>query len=251
MRQLRDTVVVITGASRGIGAAAARLFAKERAKVVICGRDRKRLNEVGNSLGLPKSDYAMVAADVGKASGMKKIVSAACQKFGRIDIFVNNAGVGVRRAIDQTSERDFVQTFDTNVKAVFHSFRELIPRMRRQGGGQIISISSMASKQGAPHLAVYCASKAAVTVLSEAVAGEVRNDNIKVSVLMPGSTDTGFMTHLGRDHKPSSKDKPRLTVGDVAEAILFLAKQNQTAWTSLADIRPLLLKRSRSSRNPG
>ncbi|MEW5995130.1 MAG: SDR family oxidoreductase [Candidatus Zixiibacteriota bacterium] len=242
MTSLKDKVVVITGASRGIGAATARLFANEQVKLVICGRDRKRLKEVGESLGLQKSDYLTVIADVARASGMKKIVHSAYRKFGRIDIFVNNAGVGVRKEIEKTSEKEFIQTFDTNVKAIFHAFHELVPPMRRQGGGQIINISSMASKQGAPYLAVYCASKAAVSVLSEAVAGEVRNDNIKVSVLMPGSTDTGFMTHMGRDHKPSRKDKPRLTAADVAEAILFLAKQNKSAWTSLADIRPLMLR---------
>jgi NADP-dependent 3-hydroxy acid dehydrogenase YdfG len=241
VHSVKGKVVVITGASRGIGAAIARLFAREKAKLVLCGRDRKALTEVAASLGLPKTDYLTVLADVTKAAGMKSLVNAAYKKFRVIDIFVNNAGVGVRKDVVLTSEKEYDLTFNTNVKAIYYSFRELIPRMKKQGGGQIINISSMAGKQGVPNLAVYCASKAAVTILSEAVAGEVRNDNIKVSVLMPGSTGTGFMSHLATDLKPSPKDKPRLAPEEVAEAVLFIAGQNQNAWTSEVDIRPLLL----------
>ncbi|MFQ6007427.1 MAG: SDR family oxidoreductase [Candidatus Zixiibacteriota bacterium] len=243
MQAIQGKVVAITGASRGIGAATARLFAKEQAKLVLCGRDGKALAEVAGSLGLPKSDCHTVLADVTRASGMKNLVNAAYKKFGTVDIFINNAGVGVRKEIVLTSEKEYDLTFNTNVKAIYYSFLELIPRMKKQGGGQIINISSMAGKQGVPNLSVYCASKAAVNVLSEAVAGEVRNDNIKVSVLMPGSTGTGFMSHLAADLKPSPKDKPRLTPEEVAEAVLFIAKQNQNAWTSLVDIRPLLVKK--------
>ena len=241
MRSVKGKVVVITGASRGIGAATARLFAKEQAKLVLCGRDKKALSEVAGSLNLPKPHYSTVIADVTKASGMRKIVDSAYRKFGVIDIFINNAGVGVRKGIVLTTEKEYDLTFNTNVRAIYYSFRELIPRMKKQGGGQIINISSMVSKQGVPNLAVYCASKAAVSILSEAVAGEVRNDNIKVSVLMPGSTGTGFMSHLSKDMKPSRKDKPRLTAEEVAEAVLFIAKQDKNAWTSMVDIRPLLL----------
>lgn len=243
MRSVRGRVVVITGASRGIGAATARVFAKEQAKLILCGRDKKALTGVVSSLKLPKSDYVAVIADITKASGMKKIVNAAFKKFGVIDIFVNNAGVGVRKDIVLTTEKEYELTFDTNVKAIYYSLKELIPRLKKQGGGQIINISSMAGKQGAAGMAIYCASKAALTVLSEAVAGEVRNDNIKVSVLMPGSTATGFMSHLSKDLKPSAKDKPRLSVDDVAEAVLFIAKQNKNAWTSMTDIRPLLVRK--------
>jgi short-subunit dehydrogenase len=243
MMNVKGKVVVITGASRGIGAAVARLFAKEQARLVLCGRDRKALAEVGRSLSVPETDYLTVTADISRASGMKNLVNAAYKQFGVVDIFINNAGVGVRKDIVWTSEKEFNATFDTNVKAIFYSFVELIPRMKEQGGGQIINISSMAGKQGVPGMAVYCASKAAVNVLSEAVAGEVRNHNIKISVLMPGSTATGFMAHLSKDEKPSPPDKPRLTPEEVAEAVLFLAQQNQNAWTSVADLRPLIIKK--------
>jgi len=109
--------------------------------------------------------------------------------------------------------------------------------MKKQGGGHIINISSLAGKQGVPNIAVYSASKAALNTLSEAVASEVRQDNIKISVLAPGSTDTGFMSG-----KPNSS-KMTLKVDDVAGAVLNLAKQDENTWQSLTEIRPLIIKK--------
>ncbi len=242
MQSVESKVVVITGASRGIGAAIALHVAREKVRVCLCGRNRKALTEVAQSLGLPKQEYLIVTADISKPAGMKKIVEAAYRKFGRVDVFINNAGVGVRKDTPLTTDKEYDATFDTNVKAIFYSFRELIPRMKKQGGGHIINISSMAGKQGVPGMAVYCASKAAVNIMSEAVAGEVRNDNIKISVLAPGSTNTGFMSHLSKDMKPSPKDKKRLTVDDVAEAVVHLMKQDENTWTSYSEMRPLKIK---------
>ena len=174
---------------------------------------------------------------------MKKIVETAYKKFGVVDIFINNAGVGVRKTVLDTTEQDFDTVMDTNLKAVFFSFKEIIPRFRKQGFGQIINISSMAGKQGVGGIAVYCASKAALNVFSEAASAEVRNDNIKISVLAPGSTDTGFMAVGSKKKGVHPREKIRMTVEDVAEAVLFMARQNENAWMSLAEIRPLITKK--------
>jgi short-subunit dehydrogenase len=116
--------------------------------------------------------------------------------------------------------------------------------MLKQGAGQIINISSGVARIGAPGMAVYAASKAALNILSESVAGEVRNDNIKISVLAPASTDTNFGSNMaGTPSTTTSRAAQKLTVDEVAEAVLFLAKQNSNAWTSLADIRPLKVKK--------
>ena len=240
MQSLMGKTVVVTGGSRGIGAGIARAFAAEQCKLVICGRDEKRLDEVASSLGLPESDVVTVAADITKMSGMKKIVNAAFRQFKAVDIFVNNAGIGVSGPLVETTPEEFDEVFDTNLRSVFYCFRELIPRLKEQGHGQIINISSMAGKQGVPGLAAYSASKAAMNILSEAVAGEVRADNIKISVLAPGSTDTGFMSRGADKSRAMTSSKRRLLVEDVAEAVLFLAKQNENAWMSLAEIRPLI-----------
>lgn len=244
MRSVKDKVVVITGASKGIGEGIARAFAAEHARLVLCGRDRQRLDKVAKSLDLPKDRIITVAADIMKASGMKKIVNAAYRKFGVVDIFVNNAGVGAQKSIIDTTEREYDLMMTTNLKAVFHSFKELLPRMRKQQSGHIINISSMAGRAGVPNLAVYCASKSALNVLCEAVAGEVRNDNIKISVLAPGSTDTDFASGITkrRAKKPGSGIK--LTIEEVAEAVLFLAQQNENAFTSMVELRPLITKRN-------
>lgn len=243
MRSLKGKRVVITGASRGIGEGIARLFAGDGCRLVICGRDEVRLSEVASSLDLSAEDVVTVTCDITEPSGMKAIIDTAWEKLGGVDIFVNNAGVGAAGQITEIEPDEFDRVFDTNLKAVYYCFHELIPRMKKQGQGQIINISSMAGKQGVPGLAVYSASKAALNALSEGVAGEVRNDNIKISVLAPGSTDTGFMSDRSGKQGASHRAKIRLLVADVAEAVLFLARQNENAWMSLAEIRPLITKR--------
>ena len=242
MQTLKDKVIVITGASRGIGAGIAELCAEEGARVVLAARTKKDLDKTAKSLDVSKDNIVTVAADVSKSSGMKKIVDAAYKKFNRIDVFVNNAGIGWSGPITEMDEKDFDKTFAVNLKSIFLSFKEMIPRMREQGGGQIINISSMAAKQGVPNLAAYSASKAALNLFCDSVAGEVRNDKIKISVLAPASTDTSFGSGGSRKKRPSSSVKKKLTVQEVAQAVVFMARQNENAWLSMADIRPLVKK---------
>ena len=242
MQSLQNKVVVITGASHGVGAAATRQFAAEGARIVLNARGEEGLKQVTDSLGTPDEQALAVAADVGTRAGMRTIIQQAAKKFGRIDVFVNNAGLGVRKAIGQTTEDEWDLMFNTNLKAVYYCFQELLPLMQKQGSGHIINISSMASKQGRPTLGPYGASKAALNVLCESVAGEVRNDNIKISVLMPGSIDTGFLERTAEDENPSPRDKPRMTPDHVAEKIVFLARQDHGVWTSLSEMRPLVTK---------
>jgi NADP-dependent 3-hydroxy acid dehydrogenase YdfG len=240
---LENLIVVVTGASQGIGAAIARHFAAEGARVVITARNKQRLERVASTLRLTPKNYLVIAADITSRSGMTKIVDGAVRKFGRIDIFVNNAGVGIHKPLIETTEKEFDIIFDTNLKAIYYSFLVLLPLMKEQGGGQIINISSGAGRIGVPGLAAYSSSKAALNAFSEAVAGEVRNDNIKISVLSPASTDTKLMSNMSKKSHSPSKATQKLTVDEVAEAVLFLARQNTNAWTSMADIRPLLINR--------
>jgi len=244
MRSISGKVVVITGASKGIGEAIARAFAAEQTRLVLCGRDRTRLEKVARSLKLPKGNAAAVVADVMKPAGMRKIVRTALRQHGAIDIFINNAGVGTQKSILDTTEREYDLMIDTNLKAVFCSFKEVLPVMKKQGHGHIINISSMAGRSGVAGLAVYSASKAALNALSEGVAGEVRNSNIKVSVLAPGSTDTNFSSGITRKPARRTGTGIRLTADEVAEAVVFLARQNENAFTSMVELRPLITKRS-------
>jgi NAD(P)-dependent dehydrogenase (short-subunit alcohol dehydrogenase family) len=120
--------------------------------------------------------------------------------------------------------------------------QQLIPRLKEQGYGQIINISSMAGRQGVPGLGLYSASKGAVDLLSQTAAAEVRNDGIKICCVSPGSTDTGFMP--SRSSKPGlhQRAQHRLHPDQVAELVLFVAKQDERAWSFMTDIRPLIIK---------
>lgn len=235
-------MVVITGASRGIGAGVARLMALEKARLVITGRDQQRLAEVGESLALQAERAVCVTADITTRAGMHSVVQTAIDRFGTIDVFVNNAGVGVHKPIGETTEAEYDAIFATNVRAVYYCFQEVLPLMQSRGGGHIINISSLAARTGVPGMAAYAASKAALNVLSESVAGEVRNDGIKISVLSPASTDTNFGSNLTPGLTTASRAAHKLTVDEVAEAVVHLAKQDPYAWTSMADIRPLSIK---------
>ena len=243
MISLENKIVVVTGGGRGIGAAIGRHFAAEGARVVLASRNLTRLRQTALSLNLDKKNHLIVQADITKRSQMRKIITSTVEKFGRIDIFVNNAGVGIHKPIMETTEIEFDMIFNTNLKAVYYSFLELIPLFQNQGGGHIINISSGAGRMGVPGLAAYSSSKAALNVFSEAVAGEVRNENIKISVLSPASTDTNFMSNMSQKSTSPSKAALKLTVDEVAEAVIFLARQNKNAWTSMADIRPLLINK--------
>lgn len=243
MQDITNQVVVITGASRGIGAAMARAFADQHCRLLLTARKKADLEKTARALKLPKDKIATITADISTAAGMKKVVAAAWKKYGRIDLFINNAGVGIEKPIVMMTEKEYDLIFDTNLKAVYLSFRELLPRLKKQGGGHILSISSMAAKQGHAGIAAYSASKAALNSLCDGVGAEVRNDNIKVSVLAPGSTDTAF--RYGMIGKPKTKmasnsAKRKLAAAEVAEAAVFLACQNANSWVSMTEMRPLI-----------
>ena len=243
MQDITNHVVVITGASRGIGAALARAFADQGCRLLLTARNKPDLDKTAKALKLPKDHIAAVFADISTAAGMKKIVAAALKKYGRIDLFINNAGVGIEKKITDLTEKEYDQVFDTNVKAVYLSFRELIPHLKKQGGGHILNISSMAGKQGHAGIAAYAASKAALNSLCEGVGAEVRGNNIKITVLAPGSTDTAFrfgMTAKSKSKMPTSSAKRKLATAEVAEAAVFLARQNANAWVSMTEMRPLI-----------
>ncbi len=242
MALLTDKVAVVTGASRGVGAATARLLAAEGARVVLCARRRGELEQAAHTLDPDGSRCLIAPADVGTLDGMKGLVDAALGRFGRIDLFINNAGAGVRKPIEETTEGEWDLMFAVNVKAVFRSLRELIPVMRRQGGGHIINVSSMASTAGQPTLGPYAASKAALNLLTESAGEELRNDNIKVSLVMPGSIATNFLARVAADRNPSPAAKPRLTPEQVAAMIVAIAAQDAGVWTSRVHKRPLRTK---------
>ncbi len=256
MLSLQNKVVAVTGSSKGIGLAIARLFASEGARVALLARNTRELKTALRSIPAGsegESRCQMVKCDVRQKAEIKSAISQIKKRFGRIDIWVNNAGVGAHKPLTETTEREYDAMLDTNLRAVYYSLKMLIPIFRKQKPnadsckGHVINISSGAARIGAANLAVYAASKAALNALSESVANEVRQENIKISVLSPASTNTNLMRNLSAK-KPNRALSPsiaatKLTVDEVAEMVVFLAKQNSNAWTSMADIRPLQTKK--------
>ena len=232
MQSLDGKVVVVTGASRGIGAALARRFAQENAKLVLCSRKKTDLDKVARSLKMNPRDTLTVAADLSKSIGVKKLVNSAYKKFGRVDLFINNAGVWHIKPLLQETEADFDWMINTNLRSVFCSMRELIPRMKKQGGGQIINISSGAGRIPFKNLSIYCASKAALNMMSAIASIEHRNDHVKICVLSPGPTETD-------PRKFNPQPKAKVTALQVADMAVSLARQDQSAYSWHVDVRPL------------
>ncbi len=243
MLSVQDKVVIITGASRGIGKATAFLLAEKGAKVVTAARSKTDLEKTEQEIKSKnkKAEILTVVTDVTREKDVKSLVQTTIQKFGRIDILVNNAGIGINKPVAEFTTPDWDLTLDTNLKAPFLISREVLPIMIKQKDGQIINICSGAGKNPIKNYAAYCASKFGLIGFSESLALEVRNYNIKVSLLLPGTTDTHFGDHKKREYA-GQRPKNALLPEEVAEAVLTLATQEPYAWTSEMNLRPLIIE---------
>jgi NAD(P)-dependent dehydrogenase (short-subunit alcohol dehydrogenase family) len=226
---LSGKVAVVTGGSRGIGFAIARMLVERGASVAITGTDEARLRaaekELGGAIG--------VRADVRDYPQVHAGMDAAAKHFGGLDILVNNAGIGIFRAVAEMTLDDWNAIFSTNVGGVFHCTRAALPHLRRRGAGWIINISSLASTNPFADGAAYCASKAALNAFTEALMQEVRHDGIRVACVLPGSVRTGFG---GRT--PGGADDWKLAPDDVAQAVVDLIGHPPRSLPSRVEIRP-------------
>lgn len=244
-------VAIITGASRGIGRATALALARRRIKLMLLARDGELLAEVVNealSLGAP--DAFAAVCDLRDESQVEAAVASALDRFGRIDILINNAGLSLNGAVDGYSLDDWRTVIDTNLTGTFLACRAVLPVMKRQGGGQILNISSGAGRNGIKDMAAYCAAKFGVIGFTESLGLEVRNKNIRVSVLLPGSVATDF-SRTARREDEGTNDTARdigyaLTPEEVAGAIVAVLEQPAQAWMSEVVLRPLNLELKRT-----
>jgi 3-oxoacyl-[acyl-carrier protein] reductase len=225
-------IVLITGASRGIGFAIAHQLGRMGARVAICARDRARLEEAASQLRAERIETLAVETDVTRGEEVSALVSTTSQKFGSIDILVNNAGTGVFGAFHQFGETEWNTVLDTNLKAVFLLSRAVAPEMIRRGTGHIINISSLAGKNTFANGAIYCASKWGLMGLTGAMAEDLRAHGIRVSAICPGSVATDFP---GQGGKAAAKI---LQPEDVAHAVAALVTQSAGSFISEVHIRP-------------
>jgi 3-oxoacyl-[acyl-carrier protein] reductase len=217
--RLKDKVALITGASRGIGRASALALAREGAVIVGAARNTAELSSLAKELG---DDSLMITADATKSSDVKACVTQTIAKHGRIDILVNNVGVGGYRPFLDWSEEDYDRIMATNVKSTWLFSREVIPHMLAARGGQIINVASVAGLQGYPSEAIYCASKFAQLGLTQALDREFWERGIKVSAVCPGGVETHFALGDGRT-AGSERMQGFSTAEDVAEAVVMAA----------------------------
>jgi len=223
----------VTGGSRGIGLATARTLLQQGAAVAITGTSQANLDEAARTLAADGGDRLLpIRADVRSYDAVKQAVSDVVGRFGGLDILVNNAGVGVFRAVADTTVEEWQQIIDTNLSGVFYCCHAALPVMRARGGGWIINVSSLASRNAFVNGAAYCASKSALNAFSEALMQEVRYEGIRVAYVLPGSVNTGF------GGLSSTKAEGALLPEDVAQVISDLIAHPSRSLPSRVEIRP-------------
>src|SRR6478672_4153233 len=203
---------------------------------MITGRNQPGVDQAVRTLSASATDKASVAGaavDVRDRKATDALVADAARRFGGLDLLVNNAGVGQFTDVASMSDADWDQTIATNLTGVFYCTRAAIPAMKTSGGGWIINIASLAGRNYFPRGAAYCASKAGLIAFSESLMQEVRYDNIRVSVIMPGSVATGFdPSTAGTD------DSWKLAPEDVAQVVADLIKHPTRSLPSRIEMRP-------------
>lgn len=189
---LQGKVVLITGSSSGIGRMTALALANTGARLALVARRTDRLAAVQEEVGARGGAAEMFPCDVTVPGAMEVVVRGCVDRYGRIDVLVNNAGAGFFAAIEQTTAEDLDQILAVNLKGTFHGIRAALPVMRRQGAGHIVNVASTAGRRGSPYVGAYCASKFAVVGLTESLRTELAGSGIRVSLFCPGATQTEF-----------------------------------------------------------
>ncbi len=233
MEQLNGKVVAITGATAGIGRASARALVDVGANVALAGRRTVRLEELEVELG----DAVMgVSVDVRSASDMNRFIDESVARFGRLDAVVPNAGIGSYGGIMDLTDDQLVDMIETNVNGTVWAVRAAVPHFRRQGGGDIVIVASVAGLRGAGNEAVYAATKFAQVGLAGGLDRELHGENIRTTVIAPGGVATEFAMGTGR-----TEDMPGLAnmlrAEDVAHAIVTVLSQPPTVRTLLWSMR--------------
>lgn len=229
---MKDKIAVVTGGSKGIGRAIAERLLAEGAAVFICARDKSVLKQSLEQLSaFGKVDGEV--CDVRSEAQVKMMLDECVRVFGGIDILVNNAGVGVFKTVEETTPDEFEWVLQTNLFGTFYACHHAIPEMKKRGGGHIINVSSLAGQNAHPKMSAYNASKFAVNGFTEAMMQEVRQDDIKVSLICPGSVNTEF-----GNGKVSDENAWQIQPEDIAEVVVELLNQKSNALTSKVEIRP-------------
>jgi len=238
MKRLSGKVAVVTGGNAGIGEAIAKVFAREGASVVITGRRQGELYRVVSDIVKEQGKVFAVVGSVTDESHVQEAVRQAVQQFGRLDILINNAGVGdFGRRLHEIDDTTWAHVLDVNLTGVFRMTRAALPQMLEQGKGVIVNISSVASLIGLPTLPVYAASKGALDAMTRALAVDYAREGIRCNVVNPGLIDTPMAAPLISNPElldPILSHYPIRRAGkpeEVAQMALYLAS-DEAAWVT-------------------
>lgn len=190
MNNIKDKVIVITGASSGLGLAAARRLSERGAHVVLGARRIERLRQLSDELTSGGRQALAVETDVTVLGDVQRLVGRAVQAFGRVDVMVNNAGLMPISALERLKVEDWERTIDVNIKGVLYGIAAALPHMQRQMSGHFVNVASVAGHKIMPGGTVYSATKFAVRALTEGLRQEVKPWNIRTTILSPGAVDS-------------------------------------------------------------
>lgn len=235
-------VVVVTGASMGIGEAIAKIFADNGAGVVFLARDVGRADEARHRVGHADRTFAL-ACDVRRREQIDAALATTIERFGRVDVWVNNAGVGIRDRVDEMDMTACRELFETNFFGAIACLQAVAPAMRKTGGGTIINVSSVAGHIPVPNMSPYSASKFALNAIGKGARLELKRDNINVLTVCPGYVATDFGAHVVVDKGSTVRPKSvrGISVARVARATYngYLARKREVIvpWTMIPMVK--------------
>ena len=215
---LDNKVALITGASRGIGAAIAKAYARAGARVVLSSRKQEGLDSVAADIQAAGGEALAIAAHTGSAEAVQKLVNSVLDAYDGIDIVVNNAATNPHFGPILTSEEShWDKIYDVNVKGYFRVIQTCYESMKSRGGGKVINLASVAGKAPQPGMGIYCISKASVIMMTEVLAGEMAGDNIQVNAIAPGFIKTKFSSAIWSDPQINEQVMKQIPQGRIAE----------------------------------
>jgi len=221
-------VILVTGGSKGIGLAIAQLFLKKNYSVIDASRTSNNI--------IKNKNYFYIKTDVSKENDVKALFNFIVNKFGKLDVLVNNAGFGKFGPLAESKTKDFDDLFNTNVKGLYLCTRYALKLMISSNKGDIVNISSIAGKNAIPNASLYCATKHAVIGLSKSLMLEVRNHNIRVSVICPGSVDTNFFDNT--KNILTADRKTIISPTDIADSVWFIVNADPRTNFNEIEVRP-------------
>ncbi len=239
MDRLKNKSAVIIGATSGIGEAIAQLYAAEGAEVVLTGRREEKGKAIESKIIETGGKAIFVCADSNKTEDLERVFKTAMDNFGKIDILINNAGIGTTGSIDNTTMDDFDRTMNINVRSYYEACKMAVPIMKKQGSGCIINTASIGGLKGLAETSAYCASKGAVRLLGKSLAVELAPFGIRVNTICPGTIETDMLAGTSEEYRQMlAEGVPQKRLGrseDIAYGAVYLGS-DEAAYMTGADL---------------